>query len=279
MESSNDVLTLHSIDDISNISPETQFTQKDVQLDEEDLVTEEITLHSKHLHEVASQESSQKIHYSDEMEIPQESEHPYEQEFHDYEMKNLDGAQFEVEENRNNHVDKQLEGEETKMDDEQELHYDEMQIPHEEQFEVEQRKNDHNEGKKQQERQSLEGEEVHKDEKESPHDEHFEVQQVRKDNKEKMEMEEQKSPEEKQLQVEERKSQEESEVLEISYTSSSTEDIQQQEELAQVHEFDHKPSLALCHLVDSNTFHFHREVEREETNQQHLRHSRRCQKK
>ena len=58
------------------------------------------------------------------MEIPQESEHPDEQEFHDYEMKNPDGAQFEVEENRNNHVDKQLEGEETKMDDEHKLHYD-----------------------------------------------------------------------------------------------------------------------------------------------------------
>ena len=94
-----------------------------------------------------------------------------------------------------------------------------------------------------------------------------------------MEMEEQKSPEEKQPQVEQWESLEESEVLEISYTSSSTEDIQQQEELAQVREFDCKPSLALHHLVDSNIFHFHGEVEPEETNQQRLRHSRRCQKK
>ena len=54
MESSNDVVTLHSIDDISNIAPETQFTQKYVQLDQKDMVTEEITLHTEHLHEVAS---------------------------------------------------------------------------------------------------------------------------------------------------------------------------------------------------------------------------------
>ena len=56
-ESSNNVLTLHSIDDISNIASETQCTEKDIQLDK-DIITEEITLHTQHLHEVASGESS-----------------------------------------------------------------------------------------------------------------------------------------------------------------------------------------------------------------------------
>ena len=112
VESLNDVLTLHSIDDISNITPETQYTPKDVQLDKEDIVTEEITLHTHHLHEVAFGESSQKMDYSREMEIPQESEHLDEQECHI-------GAQFEVEENRSKSVDKLLESEHP---DEQQFH-------------------------------------------------------------------------------------------------------------------------------------------------------------
>ena len=189
-------------------------------------------------------------------------------------------------------MDKQLEGDETKMDDEQELHYYEMQIPHEEQFEVEQSKNYHDEEKMQQEHQSLEGEEVHKHEDESPHEEQFEVQQVRKDHKE------QRSQGEKQLQVEQCKSQEELEKIQQECQSLEGEEVhkhkeespheeqfevqeeKQEEELAQVHEFDHRPSLTLCCLVDSNTFHFHAEVEPEEIiNQQHHRHSRRCQKK
>ena len=77
---------------------ETQYTQKDVQLYQDDIITEDITVHTHHLHEVASRKSSQKID-SCEMEIPQESEHPDEQEFHI-------GAHFEVEENRSYLVDK-----------------------------------------------------------------------------------------------------------------------------------------------------------------------------
>ena len=123
------------------------------------------------------------------MEIPQESEHPDEQEFHI-------GAHFEVEENRSYLVDKQLEVDKTKMEDEQELHYYEMQIPHEEHFAVEQSKKDYNEEKLQHECVSLEGEEVHEHEDGSPPEKQFEVQQVRNDH------EEQKSQEEKQLQVE-----------------------------------------------------------------------------
>ena len=111
VESSNDVLTLRSIDDISNMAHETQYTQKDVQHYQEDTITEDITVHTHHLHEVASGESSQKID-SREMEIPQESEHPDEQEFHI-------GAHFEVEENRSYLVDKQLEVDKTKMEDDE----------------------------------------------------------------------------------------------------------------------------------------------------------------
>ena len=193
VKSSNDVLTLHSIDDISNMARETQYTQKDVQLYQEDIITEDTTVHTHHLHEVASGESSQKID-SHQMEIPQESEHPDEQEFHI-------GEHFEVEENRSYLVDKQLEVDKTKMEDEQELHYYEMQIPHEEQFAVEQSKKDYNEEKLQHERVSLEGEEVHEHEDGSPPEKQFEVQQVRNDH------EEQKSQEEKQLQVEQCESQ------------------------------------------------------------------------
>ena len=194
VESSNDVLTLCSIDDISNMARETQYTQRDVQLYQEDIITED----THHLHEVASGESSQKID-SREMEIPQESEHPDEQEFHI-------GAHFELEENRSYLVDKQLEVDKTKMEDEQELHYYEMQIPHEEQFAVEQNKKYYNEEKLQHECVSLEGEEVHEHKDGSPPEKQFEVQQVRND------QEEQKSQEEKQ-QVEQCESWEELEKI------------------------------------------------------------------
>ena len=94
-------------------------------------------------------------------------------------------------------------------------------------------------------------EEVHEHEEGSPHEEQFEVQQVRKDDEEKMEIEEKKSQQ-----------------------------VKEEEELSHVHKFDPRPSLALHHLVDSNTFHFHAEVEPEEIiNQQDHRHSRRWQKK
>ena len=274
-------------DDISNMAHETQYTQKDVQLYQEDIITEDITVHTHHLHEVASGESSQKID-SCEMETPQESEHPDEQGFHI-------GAHFQVEENRSYLVNKQLEADKTKMEDEQEFHYYKMRIPHEEQFAVEQSKKDYNEEKLQHECVSLEGEEVHGCEDGSPPEKQFEVQQVRNDHKE------QKSQEEKQLQVEQCESWEEPEKIQQERQFIESEEVheheegspheeqfevqqvrkddeekmeieeqksqQVKEELSQVCKFDPRPSLALHHLVDSNTFHFH------------CRHSRRWQKK